>query len=156
MAKMIRLTAKMVDALGITIEINGKQGMIMSHPKTQAALADRGLADEFGYLTVAGRYLAYLYGNGSALRTWDIEKLADEGVKWQTGRQKDAGDDPAVECECGAQWPTGVMGTGHNDMNCTTASQRRDTEPSMEEYAQASRAIQSHIPNGRNVLRNSD
>ena len=94
MRNRINITAKMVDALGITIELNGRHAMIMSHPKTQAALARHGLADEFGYLTVAGRYLAYLYANGSTLRTWDIEKLTDEGVKWQTGRQKDAGEDP--------------------------------------------------------------
>lgn len=86
----MRVTRTMADALGMTIEINGRRAMIGSRPNTQAALARRGLADEFGYLTIAGQYIAYLYGNGCTRRTWGIENLTDDAVKWSRGRARDA------------------------------------------------------------------
>lgn len=89
--KTIRLTAKMADALGCTIEINGKQAMIMSHPKTQTALAYRKLADEHGYLTDAGRFVAYLISLGSKARAWSQEELEAGTRTWLRDRARDAG-----------------------------------------------------------------
>jgi hypothetical protein len=88
----IRINLKMVEALGMTIEINGRQAMIMSHPKTQAALAVRGLADENGYLTDWGLYVAWLLGNGSPKRTWTSEMLEDLAPAWIESRKRDRGD----------------------------------------------------------------
>lgn len=165
--KRINVTPKMVEALENTIEINGRRAMIMSHPKTQAALAARGLATEHGYLTDEGRFVARLVSVGDTPRAWSWDTieagtrtwLSDQKRHTEAAKPKAVGDvlvppaeafekaaptledvefdsdeadraqarreeDPAVECECGAQWPTGVMGEGHNDLDCTTASQR--------------------------------
>lgn len=47
--------------------------------------------------------------------------LADE-VRWGDEPlvvpRTDPEEDPAVECECGTVWRDGVMGKGHNDMDC--------------------------------------
>ena len=60
--------------------------------------------------------------------------------------------DETVECECGRTWVTSdaMRYHGHGDMYCGP----KPSEPTADQYAQASRAIQSLIPNGRNVLRN--
>jgi len=59
--------------------------------------------------------------------------------------------DESVECECGKPWPNAdaMRHHGHGDMYCG-----EKPEPTLEEYAQAARAIQSLIPNGRNAARN--
>lgn len=55
MASM-KLTDKMADALGCSADFEGGvQVMIISHPRTQRALAARGLADEHGQLTANGK-----------------------------------------------------------------------------------------------------
>lgn len=153
--KRINVTAKMADALGITIEINGKQAMIMSHPKSQASLVPRGLADENGYLTDQGRFVAHLISLGTKDRAWSWDTIEAGTRTWLSDQKRhaetaptledieldsDAADreearreESTVECECGAQWPTGVMGEGHNDTDCTTASQRKT--PEVTEYS---------------------
>lgn len=195
--KRINVTPKMVEALENTIQINGKRAMIMSHPKTQAALVPRGLADEHGYLTDQGRFVAHLISLGAECRAWAWGTLEASTRTWlsdqkrhaaaakpktikrvvngrlvemparrEAAKPKEVGDvmvPPAdfrvaapaledvefdsdeadreearreastVECECGAQWPTGIMGEGHNDMECTTASQRMT--PTVTEYS---------------------
>lgn len=87
----IHLTPKMVEALENTIEINGRQAMIMSHPKSQAALVPRGLADEHGYLTDQGRFVARLLSVGTKKRAWSWEELEAATRTWLRDRAKDAG-----------------------------------------------------------------
>ena len=83
----IRINSKMVDALGMTIEINGRQALILSHPTTQAALSSRGLADGHGYLTVQGEYVAWFIRNGGGRRSWTPQMLEDKASWWAEGRQ---------------------------------------------------------------------
>lgn len=80
--KGIRITDKMADALGMTIEVNGRQAMIMSHPRTRAALTTRGLADEHGNLTDHGRLVAYLISIGGTRRAWSTEELEAATRNW--------------------------------------------------------------------------
>lgn len=89
--KNIRITPKMVEALENTIEINGKSAMIMSHPKSQAALAVRRLADENGYLTDEGLFVAYLISLGSKARAWSQEELSAATRTWLRDRSRDVG-----------------------------------------------------------------
>lgn len=98
--KRISLTPKMADALGTTIEINGKQAMIMSHPKTQAALAERGLATEHGYLTDQGRFIAHLISLGTVKRSWSWDTI-EAGTRTWLSDQKRHTDTSEPE-RCGA------------------------------------------------------
>lgn len=87
--KTIRLTSKMVDALGMTMEINDKPMMIGSHPRTQKSLASYGLADEHGYLTDQGRFVAYLASLGGNVRSWSREGLEASTRTWRNDRERD-------------------------------------------------------------------
>lgn len=86
--KMIRLTDKMAEALSNTIEINGSQTMIMSHPRTQGALTRIGLADEHGQLTDAGRFVAWLISVGDDTRSWTHEGLAAGTRTWMRDQER--------------------------------------------------------------------
>lgn len=130
--KNIRLTSKMADALGMTIEINGKQMMIMSHRRTQSALTTRGLADEHGYLTDQGRFVARMLHVGTKRRSWSTEELEAATRTWLRDRARDAGSAALEDVEL----PTDSAG-------------RAEAEPSLDDYATASRIIQSLIPGKR-------
>lgn len=97
--KRINVTPKMVEALGNTIEINGKRGMIMSHPKTQAALVPRGLADEHGYLTDQGRFVAHLISLGTTDRAWSWDTIKAGTRTWLSdqARHAEAATEPVAE-----------------------------------------------------------
>lgn len=90
--KTTRITEKMADALGCTIKMQGRyterQAMIMSHPKTQAALTARGLADEYGYLTDAGRFVAWMISVGSEYRAWSREELEAGTRTWLRDQER--------------------------------------------------------------------
>lgn len=146
--KRINITPKMADALGLTIEINGKQAMIMSHPKTQHALYLRGLATEFGYLTDQGRFIAHLIATGGTPRSWHWDTIEAATRTWVSDQKRHAASAEAAPTLEDVELPS--------DQADREQARREAAEPTLEEYAQASRAIQSHIPNGRNVLRNSD
>lgn len=88
--KRINVTPKMVEALENTIEINGKSAMIMSHPKTQAALVLRGLADENGYLTDQGRFVARLVSVGDTPRAWSWDTLEAGTRTWLSDQKRHA------------------------------------------------------------------
>lgn len=83
------ITQKMADALGCTANVNGRPVMIMSHPRTQAGLVSRGLADQSGSLTDSGMYLAWLLANGSKRRTWRREVIESGARTWRLGRDRD-------------------------------------------------------------------
>lgn len=90
--KRINVTPKMADALGTTIEINGERAMIMSSPKTQAALAKRGLATEHGYLTDQGRFLAWMISMDPASRTrsWSWSTIEAGTRTWLRDQKRHA------------------------------------------------------------------
>lgn len=68
-----------------------------------------------------------------ALHAWVGKDIAREEIvgvvarlKARTGVVRQDEDDLAVECECGTVWPDGVMGKGHNDMDCEQADPALD------------------------------
>lgn len=89
MAKKIKLTDKMAEALSNTIEISGRQTMIMSHPRTRAALTRVGLADEHDQLTNSGLFVAWLISSGTKNRAWTHQELAVGARTWREGREHD-------------------------------------------------------------------
>lgn len=88
--KRINVTPKMVEALENTIEINGKRAMIMSHPKSQASLVPRGLADEHGYLTDQGRFVAHLISLGTTDRAWSWDTIEAGTRTWLSDQKRHA------------------------------------------------------------------
>lgn len=86
------LTRKMIDALGTTIDFDGgSQCMIMSAPATQRALYRRGLANESGFLTLEGEYLAFLYRVAPGSRkTWTRETVRIGASAWRNRNQRSA------------------------------------------------------------------
>jgi hypothetical protein len=80
------LSQKMIDALGMTIHFEKPSRNIMIHssPRTQAALAARGLATEHGRLTVEGEYLAFLYRAAPTTtpKTWNVDAVRVGAKVW--------------------------------------------------------------------------
>lgn len=87
--KTIRLTDKMAEALSNTIEISGRQTMIMSHPRTRDALTRVGLADEHDRLTDSGLFVAWLISSGTKNRAWTHQELVVGARTWREGRECD-------------------------------------------------------------------
>jgi hypothetical protein len=98
MNEFTKISEHMAEALGCTITFDDEvQTMIMSHPRTQAALARRGLANEHGQLTDMGKYVAYLLANGCKSRSWLRESLESGTHMWILGRKRDAENQASLD-----------------------------------------------------------